>query len=125
MINKIKTDDIDVVISKIDVFSGDINNMYAGITIEWKSNIGFGQYTLYKEHGSNIWHADSEYMDSNDNKSFLEALLKQFISSVVIDWRWNYMKITNYQFVRTKGSSPKRRSHVPKLKETYDESFSS
>lgn len=82
---KIEIDEIATSITKFEPFSNDINNMYEGICIEWQSNIGPGQYTIYKKHGSNTWHANSECIDSNADKSLLEALLKQFISSIVVD----------------------------------------
>ncbi len=34
-------------------------------------------------------------------------------------------KTTNYQFIRAKGSTVRRRSHIPLLTETRDEHFSS
>ena len=45
--------------------------------IDWACNLGWGRYELFfKENGTKII-ATSEYMDSNDNKDFLRALLEK------------------------------------------------
>ena len=61
-----------------------VNEQYTGVVIRWDSDIGFGQYTIYKEVGSDLWYAESEHMDSNDDKSFLKELLKSFVEKLEI-----------------------------------------
>lgn len=56
-----------------------------GIIITWSSDIGFGEYTLYKYPNEDVWHADSECMDCNEDKAFLQELLKLFLESVKIE----------------------------------------
>lgn len=60
------------------------NEKYEGIEIKWNSNQGFGIYTLYRVNGSSIWLADSEHMDSNENKNFLRELLLKFADEVEV-----------------------------------------
>lgn len=53
-----------------------------GFTIEWHGNIGWGQYTIYKDENG-IWHADSEYMDSKDDMWFLKLLIDDFVNKQI------------------------------------------
>lgn len=62
-----------------------VNEKYTGFVIKWDSDIGFGEYTIYKAVGSDKWCADSEHMDSNEDKDFLKELLKQFIEKLNIE----------------------------------------
>lgn len=63
-----------------------VNEKFTGFVIRWDSDIGFGEYTIYKEVGSNEWHADSEHMDSNEDKDFIKELMKLFIEKLdVVD----------------------------------------
>lgn len=52
------------------------------ISIYWHGSIGFGQYDLLFD-GDKI-QARSEYMDKNDNKSFLKALLNDIVDKVEV-----------------------------------------
>lgn len=52
------------------------------IILSWQGNIGWGEYTLYKEKDSDQWKGDSECMDSNEDKSFLKMLLDKFVENV-------------------------------------------
>lgn len=61
-----------------------LNEKYTGVVIRWDSDIGFGEYTIYKEAGSDEWHGDSEHMDNNEDKSFVKELLKLFIDKLDI-----------------------------------------
>lgn len=54
------------------------------IILSWQGNIGWGEYTLYKEKDSDQWKADSECMDSNEEKSFLKILLDKFAENVEV-----------------------------------------
>ena len=60
------------------------NEKKAGFTIQWHSKIGWGHYTIYKEHNSMQWKADSETLDRNDDKEFIEELMRLFIAELKI-----------------------------------------
>lgn len=60
------------------------NEKFDGIEIKWCSNLGFGTYTLHHVKDSSNWVADSEHMDSNENKKFLRELLQKFIDEVEV-----------------------------------------
>ena len=59
-----------------------VNEKYTGVVIRWDSDIGFGEYTIYKANGSDEWHADSEHMDNNEDKDFIKELMKLFIEKL-------------------------------------------
>lgn len=61
-----------------------VNEKYTGVVIRWNSDIGFGEYTIYKPIGSDKWCADSERMDNNEDKSFVKELLKLFVEKLDI-----------------------------------------
>jgi hypothetical protein len=50
-----------------------ITHSSGGIRIEWNSDLGFGQYDLQVRVGKIV--ADSESMDSGEDKDFLRKLL--------------------------------------------------
>ena len=52
--------------------------------LSWTGNIGFGEYTLYTDR-EDVWHSDSEHMDSNEDKSFLKLLLDKFVEGLEVD----------------------------------------
>lgn len=60
-----------------------VNDRHEGFLIEWDSDIGFGEYTIYRTPGSYEWHADSECMDSPDDREFITELMRLFISQLV------------------------------------------
>lgn len=62
-----------------------VNSNYTGFVIKWDSNIGFGEYTIYKKVGTNEWFADSEYMDNNTDKAFVTELMRLFIDKLTIE----------------------------------------
>lgn len=62
-----------------------VNEMYTGIVIKWDSDIGFGEYTIFKPVDSDQWYAESEYMDTNEDKSFIKELMKLFIEKINIE----------------------------------------
>lgn len=70
----------------VDAVEPFVNEKCSGITIYWYGSPGFGQYTLYRhnEEGAK-WRGDSEYMDSNDDKWFIDLLLKDFVSQLEVD----------------------------------------
>ena len=59
-----------------------VNEKFTGLVIRWDSDIGFGEYTIYKEVGSDEWYADSEHMDSNEDKDFIKELMRLFIEKI-------------------------------------------
>lgn len=61
------------------------NEKYEGIEIKWDSNQGFGTYFIYRAKGSSNWIANSEHMDSNENKNFLLKLLQKFVDEVEVE----------------------------------------
>ena len=61
-----------------------INEKYSGFVITWSSDIGFGEYTIYKTTGSDEWKADSEHMDSEEDRAFLNLLMKLFVQKLEI-----------------------------------------
>ena len=70
---------------EINDFYPFVNEQYTGIAIQWNSNIGFGEYTIYKPVGSNEWFVDSEGMDDNENKDFIKKLMDLFIEKLNIE----------------------------------------
>jgi hypothetical protein len=81
MARRFAVDSINLEIHEVEPF---INEKYNGFVITWHSDIGFGEYTIYKAIGSDEWKADSEHMDNNEDKAFLKELLKQFVEKLDI-----------------------------------------
>ena len=52
------------------------------IRISWSSDIGFGEYDLFKDAGE--WCAMSECMDNNEDKEFIEKLIELFVKQLNI-----------------------------------------
>jgi hypothetical protein len=63
-----------------------VNEKYMGVVIRWDSDIGFGEYTIYKPIDSedDKWLAQSEHMDNNEDKDFIKELMKLFIENLDI-----------------------------------------
>jgi hypothetical protein len=81
MARRFEVDKINLDVHEIEPF---INEKYVGFVIKWDSDIGFGEYTIYKAVGSDKWQADSEHMDNNEDKAFLNELLRLFVGSLDI-----------------------------------------
>lgn len=81
MARRFEVDKINLDAYEIEPF---INEKYGGFVIRWDSDIGFGEYTIYKAVGSDKWQADSEHMDSSEDRAFLIELLSQFVNSLEI-----------------------------------------
>ena len=62
-----------------------VNEKYIGFNIEWVSDIGFGEYTVYRTYDSEEWKAESEHMDSNEDKDFIKELMKLFIEKLTVE----------------------------------------
>ncbi len=71
--NKIDIDNINLKITEV---TGFYNGDNTGIIINWDSDIGFGEYTIYQSCTSNLCYIESECMDSDDDKSFGKKLLE-------------------------------------------------
>lgn len=54
-----------------------------GFVIEWDSDIGFGQYIIYTTPRGFV--ADSEHMDSNEDKDFIKELMRLFIEDLKVE----------------------------------------
>ena len=61
-----------------------VNERGSGFVIEWDSDIGFGEYTIYKRADSDEWRGDSEHMDNNEDKDFIRELMSLFIDKLYI-----------------------------------------
>lgn len=61
------------------------NERNSGFVITWTSDIGFGEYTIYKPTGCDEWYGDSECMDSNEDKDFIRELMKVFVDKLIVE----------------------------------------
>lgn len=69
-----------------DLMITDINISENFIDISWAApNCGFGHYTIQKDEDGSI-HADSEHMDSREDKRFLQLLLNKIYEMTVVDY---------------------------------------
>jgi hypothetical protein len=82
MARRYEVDEINLGITDVVPFS---NERHSGFIIEWSSDIGFGEYTIYKPADSDEWYGDSEYMDSNEDKDFIRELMKLFINKLIVE----------------------------------------
>ena len=79
--------DVDSINLKID----EVEPCFGGIIIRWSSDIGFGEYTIYRKpiHDSPdvlIWVAESETMDNMDDKAFGKKLFDLWFERIwVVD----------------------------------------
>ena len=72
----------------------DVIGLENGFIIRWASpEIGFGEYTIHTKAERNEFgfatgdielEGDSEYMDCNDDKAFLKALLDKLLEKINI-----------------------------------------
>ena len=81
MARRFPVDSINLEVFDVNPF---VNERGSGIVISWDSNIGFGEYTIYKRTGSDKWCGDSEHMDNNEDKDFIKELMKLFIEKLDI-----------------------------------------
>jgi len=82
MARRMNVNEINLSIKDVIPFS---NERRSGFIIEWSSDIGFGEYTIYQNANSNEWQADSECMDSNEDKDFVKKLMSLFVEQITID----------------------------------------
>ena len=57
---------------------------YGGIVVEWSGTIGWGEYSLYWGKDKKL-HADTEHMDSDENREFTREILSQLVDRIIID----------------------------------------
>ena len=70
----------------VDDIKGYNNEVFNGSIIYQSSDIGFGEYATGKDPKDNDFklYADSEHMDSNDNKEFISELMNLVIKKLII-----------------------------------------
>ena len=78
---KFNVNEINLEIEEIIPFC---NTEASGVSFSWSSDIGFGEYVVYREHDSDKWVARSEYMDFNNDKDFLKKLFEKFVEMVEV-----------------------------------------
>ena len=81
---KHKIDEIHLAVNNVEPFASET---CSGVIIEWSADIGFGQYTLLRKKdssGAYQWIAETEHMDSEDDKAFGEALLSLWLKQIQI-----------------------------------------
>ena len=75
--------EVEIQVDDIEPF---VNEKYKGFKILWSGNIGFGEYTIYKQVGEDEWYADDEYMENpKEDRTFLKLLLDDFIKQVKVE----------------------------------------
>lgn len=70
-------------IDDIDFFN---NDKHSGVIISWSGNIGWGEYAIYRDKDDQELklYGDSECMDYQDDKSFLQNLMKLLMDKIEI-----------------------------------------
>lgn len=81
MARKHKVDEIHLEITDVIPFT---NELSLGFTIKWASDIGWGEYVIFKLNGTDAWVADAETMDSNEDKDFIKELMRLFVEQLQI-----------------------------------------
>lgn len=76
--------DVDKINLKVIDIVPFVNKVDSGFVIQWNSDIGFGEYTIYKSKNSDGWKADAETMDNDNDKAFIKKLMGQFIDNLKI-----------------------------------------
>ena len=87
--------EINLTIENIDFWSPHTRNK-GGMRIYWDSNIGFGTLDIVKRSGNDgedfespkeelILTADTEYMDSEDDKEFTKKIMELVVEKLIID----------------------------------------
>ena len=51
--------------------------------IDWSANIGFGQYTIYRDDNG-VLCAETECLDTNQDRTFSKMLFDKFVESLRI-----------------------------------------
>lgn len=82
MPRKLSVDGINLSVDNVEIFKNKATP-HGTIRISWSSDIGFGQYELTLDENG-IINADSECMDTNNDKSFLKKLLELLTENAVI-----------------------------------------
>lgn len=71
-----------VIVESID-FWGDNALSQGGMRVNWSSDFGFGQLDIYVGLDG-VLKADTEYMDSEDDKEFTQAVLSKLLEKLII-----------------------------------------
>ena len=76
-------------LDSIELHVDEVTPCFGGIIISWSSNIGFGEYTIYRKSAagnpeSTAWVAESEHMDSMMDRSFGERLLQLWMKQILV-----------------------------------------
>ena len=83
---KIDIENINLKVDEVQPFDcGDVR----GLIFMWRSDIGFGKYTIIQEYDvstqtSKLFIADSEGMDKDDDKAFGKKLFELWMEQVLI-----------------------------------------
>lgn len=94
MTRRFDFDKINLEIDHVD-FWGKNNDNQGGMKIYWNSGIGFGELTIIKKSGGEGYDineneetlkiiADTEYMDSHDDRAFTNKILQLFTDKLNI-----------------------------------------
>ena len=86
MSRRYKPDEINLTIEEVIPFSGFERE---GFLIDWSSDIGFGTYKLFRSttpEDNKQWYGDSEFMDDDNDKTFIQELMRLFIENLKIVW---------------------------------------
>ena len=83
MARRFPVDSINLEVYDVQPF---VNERSSGFVIKWGSDIGFGEYTIYKCTDSDEWRGDSEHMVNNEDKDFIRELMRLFTDQLnVVD----------------------------------------
>lgn len=82
MSRKHHVDDIHLSICDVEFFRN-YEREVEGMIISWESDIGWGEYTIYKGFRDKQWKGDSECMDSGEDKAFLKKLMKLLCDYII------------------------------------------
>lgn len=96
MSRKYDVNNINLSIYNIDFWSPHNKRNKGGMRIYWSSDIGFGTLDVAKRSGNDgddfespeelIIAADTEYMDSQDDKAFTEKLMSLLVEKLIVNY---------------------------------------
>ena len=72
-------------VDEINLTIDDIKMSEYYIFFSWSSDIGYGQYSIFYDKETGKWSADTEYMDSDEDKAFGRKLFELLMDKVKID----------------------------------------
>lgn len=71
-------------VNKIKLQINEVELSECSILFRWSSGIGWGEYSLWYDKEKNEWKADTELMDSNEDKAFGRKLFELLMDDVTI-----------------------------------------